>query len=83
MVCGGASTIGNLSHRLFKEIHVRLPPSLQVGLCTSPEYMPEITLEFAQWMGGAILSKVAAQHGHFVTKSEYDEIGPGAVHKKC
>ncbi|GMH42946.1 hypothetical protein BSKO_10868 [Bryopsis sp. KO-2023] len=83
LVCGGGSGMLNLTHRMFNELQTRLPPSLQVGICGAPEYMPEKTLQFAQWMGGAILSKVATQHGHFVSKGEYDEIGPGAVHRKC
>lgn len=83
MVCGGASDIVNLHYRLYHELCIRLPPSLQVGMCACPEYMPEKAHKLAQWIGGAILSKVATQHGHFVSRAEYDEFGPGAVHRKC
>ncbi len=35
-----------------------LPPSLQPIGTTVPEYMPDKTLRYSAWMGGAVLSKV-------------------------
>lgn len=38
---------------------------------------------YAAWMGGAVLSKVVFQGGHAIGKFDYDEVGPGVVHRKC
>lgn len=87
-VCGGASGMSHLSEELLGEIdsssHASLPPSL----CHVPEYMPVQTASEASWFGGAVigncLSQANAQMGQqAVTKAEYHEYGPNAIHRHC
>eukprot|EP00485_Elphidium_margaritaceum_P007337 CAMPEP_0202685804 /NCGR_PEP_ID=MMETSP1385-20130828/1651_1 /ASSEMBLY_ACC=CAM_ASM_000861 /TAXON_ID=933848 /ORGANISM="Elphidium margaritaceum" /LENGTH=432 /DNA_ID=CAMNT_0049340257 /DNA_START=43 /DNA_END=1341 /DNA_ORIENTATION=+ len=35
------------------------------------------------WIGGSILASLSTFEGLVVTKDEYDECGPGLVHRKC
>lgn len=35
------------------------------------------------WQGGAMLSKLSNFQSMWITSSEYEEFGPGIVHKKC
>ena len=35
------------------------------------------------WQGGAMLSKLSNFSSMWITTSEYEEFGPGIVHKKC
>ena len=49
----------------------------------APEYMPENTMQFASWVGGAIAAKVVFQQNQHITKGDYDERGPFVVHRKC
>ncbi|CAD7701608.1 unnamed protein product [Ostreobium quekettii] len=83
LVCGGGMRVGNMLVRLQRECGLFVPPSMQAGICSAPEYMPDSTLQYAPWMGGAIVAKVVAQHGHYVTKMEYEDGGPAMIHRKC
>jgi len=87
-VCGGASGVPYISDELLQCItsssHASLPPSL----CHVPEYMPPHTASEASWFGGAVigncLAQVNAQMGQQVmTKAEYQEYGPNAIHRRC
>jgi actin-related protein len=51
-------------------------------VCTCPEYMPDATLQHAAWMGGAVLSKLVFQQNQQMTRYDYDEYGPAAIHRK-
>lgn len=39
--------------------------------------------KFSVWMGAAILSTLASFQAEWVTKQEYQEIGPQILHKRC
>lgn len=39
--------------------------------------------KYAVWIGGSILSSLTTFQDMWVTKAEYDESGPGIVHRKC
>ena len=82
-VCGGGSTAPGLNQRLFRELRLLLPPSVQPQMCSVPDYMPDTAAACAAWMGGAVLSKVVFAQNQQITKAEYDEYGPSIVHKKC
>ncbi len=59
------------------------PPSLSPALCPAPEYLPPLTTRHAAWVGGAVVARVVLNQSGFVTKWDYEEAGPGAVHKRC
>ena len=63
LLCGGGSRVLGLSAKFAAEMQSVCPPSLQPGMCISPDYMPEKTLHYSSWMGAAILSKVRVMHG--------------------
>lgn len=82
--CGGGAEARGIRTRFQSEFQIlAAAPGLLPSLVNPPEYMPQQTLEFASWMGGAILAKVVFQQNQHVTKFDYDESGPGVVHKKC
>lgn len=58
VVCGGGSSIKNISTRLIRELHLLSPPSIKPCNVACPEYMPRDTLKYSAWMGGSILAKV-------------------------
>ena len=39
--------------------------------------------KFSAWIGASILSSIKEFGNIWITKPEYDEIGPGVVHRKC
>lgn len=83
VACGGTATMPGFDTRFQKEANLLATPSIRPALVKPPEYMPENTLRYSAWMGGAILAKVVFPQNQHITKSEYDESGPSIVHKKC
>jgi actin len=39
--------------------------------------------KYSVWIGGAILSSLSSHQQSWITREEYEETGPGVVHRKC
>lgn len=83
LLCGGGACMQGLSTRVLHDLRSQLPGGLDPRLAGFPEYMCMPTPQYAPWVGGAIMAKLAAYQSHFMIKAEYEEIGPHAVHRKC
>eukprot|EP00249_Psilotum_nudum_P014197 c24714_g1_i2 orf=218-1315(+) len=83
VLCGGTSTMQGFDARFQKELNLSSTPSVHPSLVKPPEYMPDNTLRYSSWMGGAILAKVVFPQNQHITKADYDESGPSIVHRKC
>lgn len=83
VVHGGGSAISGLDERIVAEVSATAPGSSRVSTVRAPDYMPDCCLQHATWLGGAILSKVIYSQNQQLTKHEYDEQGPYAIHKRC
>ncbi|KXZ53296.1 ARP7 protein [Gonium pectorale] len=84
LVVGGGSVIPGVTQRFLSEARSLVPAAANAALTPIPEYMPSpnVTRD-AAWVGGSVLAKVALLQNHFIVKAEYDEAGPGAVHRRC
>lgn len=58
LVCGGGSAVQGLPARLLKDLQLKMQPNTMIATLSSPEYLPQSTLQRSVWMGGAVLSKV-------------------------
>ncbi|KAK3253619.1 Actin-related protein 7 [Cymbomonas tetramitiformis] len=81
VLCGGTGVTKGLDSRFQDELNQLAPRP--VSLAKPPEYLPEDTLKYSAWTGGAILAKVVFPQNQFVTRFDYDEYGPMIMHKKC
>jgi len=77
VLSGGSTMFPNLSERLNKEIVALAPASIKVKVVAPPER------KYSVWIGGSILSSLSSFQEMWVSREEYDESGPGIVHKKC
>lgn len=88
-VCGGGSGIPGLAEELLGRIRQKSHASLTPGICTPAEYLPEHIQQYASWFGAAALGNfihfntALNQMQHAVTKAEYNEYGPMAIHRRC
>ncbi|KFM29216.1 Actin-related protein 7 [Auxenochlorella protothecoides] len=82
-VAGGAAGVAGLGAALAREVHAALPAAQAVAALEPPDHMPRGAARSAAWAGGAVLAKVVAAQEQWVTRGEYDEAGPGAVHMRC
>ncbi|XP_035674718.1 actin-3-like [Branchiostoma floridae] len=73
VLAGGSTVFQGLGERLEKEV-AALPSGLKVKVTALGMN--------AAWKGGSLFC-TAEEFGGWVTKDEYDEMGPGIVHRKC
>ncbi|KAK7466078.1 Actin-2 [Stygiomarasmius scandens] len=77
VLSGGTTLYPGLSDRMQKEITALAPSSVKVKIIAPPER------KYSVWIGGSILGSLSTFQNLWVTKEEYDESGPGIVHRKC
>jgi len=77
VLSGGTTMFPGIDARLSKEIQALAPPSVKVKIVAPPER------KYSVWIGGSILSSLSTFQDMWIAKEEYDESGPGIVHRKC
>jgi actin len=77
VLSGGSTMFPGIDTRLKKEIQALAPAAVKVKIVAPPER------KYSVWIGGSILSSLSTFQDMWITKDEYDEAGPGIVHRKC
>merc|ERR1712146_239014 len=77
VLSGGTTMFEGIAERLTKEMTNLAPNSMKIKVVAPPER------KYSVWIGGSILSSLSTFQAMWVKKEEYDESGPGIVHKKC
>ena len=77
VLAGGSTMFDGIEARLAKEIVALAPQSMTVKIVAPPER------KYSTWIGGSILSSLSTFQQMWISKREYDESGPGIVHRKC
>jgi len=77
VLSGGTTMFLGIDSRLKKDLSGLAPASAKVKIVAPPER------KYSVWIGGSILSSLSTFQDMWVTKDEYDESGPGIVHRKC
>ncbi|THU83144.1 Actin/actin-like protein [Dendrothele bispora CBS 962.96] len=77
VLSGGTTLYPGLADRMQKEITALAPGGVKVKIIAPPER------KYSVWIGGSILGSLSTFQSLWVTKEEYDESGPGIVHRKC
>ena len=74
---GGTTMFPNIAERMTKEITTLAPSSMKIKVVAPPER------KYSVWIGGSILASLSTFSGMWIARSEYDELGPSIVHRKC
>jgi len=77
VLSGGSTMFPGIDKRLNKEITALAPAAVKVKIVAPPER------KYSVWIGGSILSSLSTFQDMWIRKDEYDESGPGIVHRKC
>jgi len=77
VLSGGSTMFEGLSERVTAEIKALAPNSMKIKVVAPPER------KYSVWIGGSILASLSTFEQMWITKAEYDESGPGIVHRKC
>eukprot|EP01017_Pseudomicrothorax_dubius_P001570 TRINITY_DN0_c54_g1_i4.p1 TRINITY_DN0_c54_g1~~TRINITY_DN0_c54_g1_i4.p1 ORF type:complete len:150 (+),score=42.69 TRINITY_DN0_c54_g1_i4:1-450(+) len=77
VMSGGTTMFPGIAERLNKEMTNLAPASMKVKVVAPAER------KYSVWIGGSILSSLSTFGSMWITKGEYEESGPGIVHRKC
>merc|ERR1711990_552683 len=77
VLSGGTTMYPGIADRMQKEITALAPSTMKIKIIAPPER------KYSVWIGGSILASLSTFQAMWITKQEYDEAGPGIVHRKC
>jgi len=77
VLSGGSTMYEGIADRLNKEMVALVPNTMKVKVVAPPER------KYSVWIGGSILASLSTFQQMWISKQEYDESGPGIVHRKC
>ncbi len=77
VMSGGTTMFKGIDDRVSKELKQLAPESMTIKIIAPPERT------YSVWLGGSILSSLSTFEEMWITTDEYDESGPGIVHRKC
>jgi len=77
VLSGGTTMFPGITDRMQHELTALAPASMKVKIVAPPER------KYSVWIGGSILASLSTFQNLWCTKQEYDESGPGIVHRKC
>lgn len=68
---------------MFPGIDVRMQHEVSKLTDIHVEVLAPPERKLAVWNGGSILASMSSFQTMWITKQEYEETGPGIVHRKC
>eukprot|EP00793_Prasinoderma_coloniale_P004986 PRCOL_00000747-RA len=77
VLSGGSTMFPGIADRMNKEISELAPSSMKIKVVAPPER------KYSVWIGGSILASLSTFQQMWIAKSDYEESGPGIVHRKC
>ena len=75
VLTGGASTLRGLERRLYWEVLTLVPAAFKPRIVAAPPR----EREFAAWIGASVLASLGTFQQMWVSKAEYNEVGPSCV----
>jgi actin-related protein len=77
VLSGGSTMFEGIDDRMTKELTNMAPASMKIKVVAPPER------KYSVWIGGSILASLSTFQQMWISKDEYEDAGPGIVHRKC
>jgi actin-related protein len=77
VLSSGTMMYPGIADRMQKEITSLAPSAMKIRIIAPPER------KYSVWIGGSILASLSTFQQMWISKQEYDEVGPSIVHQKC
>jgi actin-related protein len=77
ILAGGTTLFEGIGERMWYEIHQLASSNNKIKVLAPPER------KYSVWLGGSILAALSTFQTMWINKSEYDDSGPGIIHRKC
>jgi len=75
VLSGGSTMFPGIGDRVQREMTLLAPENMRVQIIAPPER------KYSVWIGGSILASLSTFQNLWCSKKEYDEAGPGIVHR--
>ncbi|CAK9254035.1 unnamed protein product [Sphagnum jensenii] len=77
VLSGGTTMYPGIADRMQKEMTALAPRTMEIKIIAPPER------KYSVWIGGSILASHTTFKQMWITKQEYNELGPYIVNRKC
>ncbi|KAJ7300741.1 actin 2 [Mycena albidolilacea] len=77
VLSGGSTMFPGIADRIQKEVTILAPLDRRVAVVAHPDR------KYSVWIGGSILASLSTFQNLWISKQEYDESGPGIVHRSA
>jgi|Transcript_32861 actin-related protein len=77
VLSGGTTMYKGIDTRMTKELTALAPQAMKIKVVAPSER------KYSVWIGGSILASLHTFETMWITKDEYEDSGPGIVHRKC
>ncbi|KAF4676276.1 Actin, aortic smooth muscle [Perkinsus chesapeaki] len=77
VLSGGSTMFSGIRERMGKELTALAPSTMKIKVVAPPER------KYSVWIGGSTLASLSTFQQMWITREEYDEVGPTIVHRKC
>jgi actin-related protein len=77
VMSGGTTMFEGIAERMTKDVTNLAPSAMKIKVVAPPER------KYSVWIGGSILASLSTFQQMWISKEEYEESGPGIVHRKC
>lgn len=76
LLAGGSTLFPGLPERFEQEMKSLAPPKAKIRIAA------KVGRRHSAWLGGSILTSISTFQRMWISKKEYEEIGPSVVHRK-
>ncbi|XP_069636634.1 actin-1-like isoform X4 [Haliaeetus albicilla] len=77
LLSGGSTLFRGFKERLLKELQTGIPSTTPVKIISPQDRMHSV------WIGASILASLRTFRNMWVTREDYDEVGPTVLQRKC
>ncbi|UJR22565.1 hypothetical protein I4U23_025612 [Adineta vaga] len=77
LLSGGNTMFPGIADRMKKELEVKFPPNQKIRVVAAPER------KYSVWIGGSILASLSTFQRMWISKKDYEDVGPSIIHRKC
>jgi actin-related protein len=77
VLSGGTSMLPGMKERFLKELTALTPYKTPIKVVAPPER------KYSAWIGGSILASLSTFQEMWISKAQYDEVGPSVINNSC
>ncbi len=77
ILSGGSTMFPFMSNRIKSELTKLVPGKAEIGILAPPER------KYSAWIGGSIVASLSTFSAMYISRNDYNDVGPEIVHRKC